>query len=118
MDSDKKKRLIDSLAEVCVHVSSESYEKSSRFAVLICFALKFAVAVGAYIALRNLAGLEFGELWMAVVLAYALYGHEQFISMKIKEDLVKSILEKEDYDEKKDTEDALNLEGAEEEKKS
>ena len=25
MDSDKKKKLIDSLAEVCVHVSSESY---------------------------------------------------------------------------------------------
>ena len=113
-----KDKLIDNLAKLFVHVTSDSYEQASRRAVLICFALKYAIGIGIYILLRNFVGQVYGEAWMALVFAYALYGQELYISTKIKEGLVKSILSEQNNEEKdnEDSEDANDIEDAEEKK--
>lgn len=114
MNDDRKDKMIDGLAKTLAHMSSDSYERSSKYAVLICFAMKYVLAATIYIAARNFVGQMFGELWIALVLAYALYGHELYISLKIKEELIKSFLKKQQRDEKEDDEedeeDTLNIE--------
>lgn len=118
-EDDKKSKFIDNMAKLFVHITSDTFEQASRRAVLICFALKYAVGIGIYIALRNFISPVYGEAWMAFVFAYALYGQELYINTKVKEGLVKSILEKEDYDvEENDTENTNDIEDSEEEKKS
>lgn len=114
MKNDKDK-MIDNLAKLLVHTTNDAFERASRRAVLICFALKYAFATGIYIALRNFVGAQAGELWMAFVLAYAMYSQELYVNVKIKEGLVKSVLEDHE-NEKKDTECTNNASDIEEKK--
>ena len=84
---------------------TREFERYSHSAVIVCFSLKYLFSVIVYILLRSFASSQFSELWMAVVLAYALYGHEMYINSKVKEDLIKSVLE-ENHDEEKDKTDS------------
>ena len=104
-EDDKHEKLVENLAKLFVHVTDSAFEKASHRAVLICFALKYLLSIGMYIVLRNFAFAGLDELWIAIVLAYSLYGHEMFINMKVKEGMVKSILA-EHCNEEKDIEDS------------
>ena len=84
---------------------THEFERYSHSAVIVCFSLKYLLSVTVYILLRSFAGSQFSELWMAVVLAYALYGHEMYIDSKVKDELIRSAL-KENHDEEKDNKDS------------
>lgn len=85
-------KFIEKLAKVFVHVTNDAFEQASRRAVLICFVLKYFLSIGIYIALRNFAWPGVDELWIVISFAYALYGHELYISTKVKEHMIKTIL--------------------------
>ena len=85
-------KFIEKLAKVFVHVTNDAFEQASRRAVLICFVLKYFLSIGIYIVLRNFAWSGVDELWIAISFAYALYGHELYISTKVKEHMIKTIL--------------------------
>ena len=85
-------KFIEKLAKVFMHVTNDAFEQASRRAVLICFVLKYFLSISIYIALRNFAWPGVDELWIAISFAYALYGHELYISTKVKEHVIKTIL--------------------------
>ena len=92
MTAEDKEKTASILAKVIVHLTDDKFERASRTAVNICFALKYALAMMAYIFIRNFAGLDWGELWMAIVAAFGLYNHELYINFKLKEQMVAEAL--------------------------
>lgn len=87
----KKDNLVKDLASVMTHITDPSYEKASKKAIVICFALKFVIAVAGCMLLRHV-NEALADLFMLLVLAYSLYGHELYISMKIKENIVQNVI--------------------------
>ena len=88
-------KTIDKLAKVMMHVTNDAFEQASRTAVLICFALKFVLAAGVYMAIRYVGQQALADLFMLVVFAFGIYGNELYISMKVKESIVRKALEEE-----------------------
>ena len=97
-------KTIDKLAKVMMHVTDDQFEHASKAAVLLCFALKFVLAAGVYMAIRYAGQQALADLFMLVVFAFGIYGNELYISMKVKESIVRKALEEEvDAHEEKDT---------------
>lgn len=108
-------KTIDKLAKVMMHVTDDSFEHAFRIAVLICFALKFVLAAGVYMAIRYAGQQALADLFMLAVFAFGIYGNELYISMKVKESIVRKALEEEvDAHEKKDADIEKDSEGTEE----
>ena len=65
-------------------------------AVVSCFSLKYAVAVSVYIILKHFLNDIFADLWIAIVLAYAMYSYELIISVLVKKDIINKVVLGED----------------------
>ena len=94
MDKDieeKNNEFIDACVSVMMHIADPSFERASKIAVLICFAMKFIIVVAGCLLLRHVNEAA-ADLFMLTALAYSFYGHELYINMKVKEELVRKVI--------------------------
>lgn len=70
--------------------------KAANKTVVSCFSLKYAVAVSVYIILKHFLNGIFADLWIALVLAYAMYSYELIISVLVTKDIINKVVLGED----------------------
>lgn len=87
-------------------------ERATDKAVLICFSIKFVLAIAIYALLKRFVNEIAAELWMTGVLAYALYSYELVISAFVKVDVMKKLLD-ESLPEKDESDDEEKEDGTE-----
>ncbi len=102
MNDEKENMTAEGRVDEIVNIVKKASDKAS----LMCFAVKFVIVAGVYIALKHFVDLAAAELWMLISLAFSIYSNECTLGALTTAQVMTDFLEKGNEEHEKALEDS------------